>query len=559
MVDVATLQIRVDTADLARGEASLEALQREGRQTETTFNRLGTTATRTGGAVRRVGGSAGAAGRQFQNAAFQVGDFATQVASGQRASVALAQQLPQLLGGFGVLGAVLGAVVAIGGALVPLFFSIGDEAEDAASRTDNLEDSLRALKKALEDQRGPIDELIEKWGEYDAIIDAVLTRQTQRATEDFSKAIDEQIASLGELDDSVNSLGAVVQIFELAAEGGRIATEQVKNLPPALVEVANAYFQLRDAADVSAQIAAADRLQSAITNAGGSYDFSGVQAVLDDLILKLREAETAADDTSAAVASVGRGDPRDFTNLDEFRKQLREQEEWAKRDEERKAREARVGTRGGGSRVDTFARDLERLQKSLRTEREFVDAWYAESQAILAERKAMEILGEQEHREALLRVEQEYQSRLRDIRLSEQDKTLGYTASFFGAMAQATEAGGARLAKAAAVFGAVEATVNAYRAAAQALADPSVPFWGKAAAYASVLATGFQAVAAIRSAGGGGGGGAAPSAPSAPNYSQAVAITLEGSETATFTKSQVRDLINQINEAVEGGAIVRLA
>ena len=56
-------------------------------------------------------------GRGVQNAAFQVGDFAVQVGAGTDATRALAMQLPQLLGGFGVLGAVAGAAVAI---IIPL-------------------------------------------------------------------------------------------------------------------------------------------------------------------------------------------------------------------------------------------------------------------------------------------------------------------------------------------------------------------------------------------------------------------------------------------------------
>ena len=46
----------------------------------------------------------------IQNLSFQVQDFAVQVANGTAASTALGQQLPQLLGGFGALGAVMGAV-----------------------------------------------------------------------------------------------------------------------------------------------------------------------------------------------------------------------------------------------------------------------------------------------------------------------------------------------------------------------------------------------------------------------------------------------------------------
>ncbi|MEM9394406.1 MAG: hypothetical protein AAGA38_11140 [Pseudomonadota bacterium] len=61
-------------------------------------------------------------------------------------------------------------------------------------------------------------------------------------------------------------------------------------------------------------------------------------------------------------------------------------------------------------------------------------------------------------------------------------------------------------------------------------------------------------------AGGGGqvfGGGAAASAASR-SVSSNVAIQLVGSENATFTRDQMRDLIEHLNEAQEGGSIIRL-
>lgn len=68
--------------------------------------------------------------RGIQNASFQLGDFATQVGAGTSASIALGQQLPQLLGGFGILGAVLGAVVAVGVPLARVLSEMSSEGGD---------------------------------------------------------------------------------------------------------------------------------------------------------------------------------------------------------------------------------------------------------------------------------------------------------------------------------------------------------------------------------------------------------------------------------------------
>jgi len=102
------------------------------------------------------------------------------------------------------------------------------------------------------------------------------------------------------------------------------------------------------------------------------------------------------------------------------------------------------------------------------------------------------------------------------------------------------------------------ALVNTMQGATEAL---KLPFPANLAAFASVVSTGMGAISAIKGASKGGGGGAPSAAASAPapNNSPRVALTLNGSDNSTFSMGQVRSLINQINEATEDGAIVRLA
>ena len=88
--------------------------------------------------------------------------------------------------------------------------------------------------------------------------------------------------------------------------------------------------------------------------------------------------------------------------------------------------------------------------------------------------------------------------------------------------------------------GAAQAVVNAYLAASQALADPTVPFFAKFAAVAQVLATGMGLVNAIKGGGGSAGGGAATTtAPdtsgisnqqSAPVRAQTVDVRIQGED-----------------------------
>lgn len=222
------------------------------------------------------------------------------------------------------------------------------------------------------------------------------------------------------------------------------------------------------------------------------------------------------------------------------------------------------GAGGGGvSLQDQYAEDLEALVESLRTEREIVELWYAEGEALLQNRRAQELLGAQDHKEQMLRLEEEYHTRIAQIDEASGQSRLQQTATVFGALAGVAEAGGTKLAKAAATLGGIEATINAYRAANQALADPSIPFVGKFAAYAAVLATGLRAVQSIRSAGGTSSGstsGTALSATAAETATQEPQrVTLRGlNPKALFTGEMIQELFDELFDEnnTRGGVFV---
>lgn len=93
------------------------------------------------------GGFAMAGG--LQNVSFQMTDLIVQVQSGQAASVALAQQLPQLLGGFGAIGAVLGLAAAAAVPLISMLTSTGEAAGDLDTRLERLETRLANVSDHL--------------------------------------------------------------------------------------------------------------------------------------------------------------------------------------------------------------------------------------------------------------------------------------------------------------------------------------------------------------------------------------------------------------------------
>ncbi|KAA8606816.1 hypothetical protein [Salipiger aestuarii] len=104
---------------------------------------------------RTARGRRGAMQGGIQNAAFQAQDIAVQLQMGTAASVVMAQQLPQLMGGFGMLGAVMGAVLAVGIPIASMLIDTGDAAGTLDERLQKLETSLQGVSdklKILRDQ-----------------------------------------------------------------------------------------------------------------------------------------------------------------------------------------------------------------------------------------------------------------------------------------------------------------------------------------------------------------------------------------------------------------------
>jgi len=198
---------------------------------------------------------------------------------------------------------------------------------------------------------------------------------------------------------------------------------------------------------------------------------------------------------------------------------------------------------------------LQALVEELRSEREIEDEWYQENLTILNDRRAAEILGAQAHKEALVALEVEYQSRIAAIEAGAQQRRLSDTANLFGSLADIASTGGAKAAKAVATFQAIEGTINAYGAAIKALNTPGITLAGRFAAYASVLAAGLKGVAAIRSAGGVGGGSAGGGAVAAQGGATQAAqseLVIRGlGRDKTYTGAEIEMILDGVLGAID--------
>lgn len=133
-------------AGLTDGRTHAEMMDR----LTTQYQRAAEEARRLDAAHSGTGRSLGSMRGQIQNAAFQFGDLATQIGAGTSASVALGQQLPQLLGGLGMWGAVAGAAVAIGVPLAAAFLGAGDAAKEAEAQMKGFDTALEQVSDRMD-------------------------------------------------------------------------------------------------------------------------------------------------------------------------------------------------------------------------------------------------------------------------------------------------------------------------------------------------------------------------------------------------------------------------
>lgn len=182
----------------------------------------------------------------------------------------------------------------------------------------------------------------------------------------------------------------------------------------------------------------------------------------------------------------------------------------------------------------TYTLDLEQLQQSF-------DA---------------KLLTEEQYLMRRAQLQHEYYSNAISVDQSRSSQILSNMASDFAQMNSLAGGGYDGLLKAQRAFAAGSALINAYLAASQALADPSVSFWGKMAAYAKILAAGMGAVNAIKSGGGGGGAGTSASTATAAAKAEpqrSVLVTLTGDE---FLVNMADEIMTKIYDETGNGRVV---
>ena len=227
--------------------------------------------------LQRTAGVAGSATKDFrkfalgglQQAGFQIGDFAVQLANGTNQMQAFGQQAPQLLQIFGPIGSIVGAAVAVFAA-----FSVVMEKTNNALKTENVKayaDAIEGLKESIRSTQFAFDKM--KFGGDDpAIISAksalaeaniqlALARKNQRKIGSVLMPTTAQSAALQEAVIKFTNISALLR----EAEANKAALNRATTAQNGLLAVQMAYYtnignlersRLKVASDIEAQMLA---------------------------------------------------------------------------------------------------------------------------------------------------------------------------------------------------------------------------------------------------------------------------------------------------------------
>ncbi|WP_396190204.1 phage tail tape measure C-terminal domain-containing protein, partial [Flavobacterium sp.] len=212
--------IGVGTEGVAKTKTELNDIKTAGEKVVATNEKLAKSNEKVSSSYKGAGGA-------IRNTSYQVQDFATQVGSGTSATVALGQQLPQLLSGFGLFGVVIGTAVAV---IIPLIDKLGilDNA---------LDKSAKSFKKATDS----INEM-NQFGDDIASFSSKFGRSTADGFVAYTKAYND--ASVAQQKVMERTLELRVKLLQLQIAEDKIAIENGNKLQRAArnlaVELASA-------------------------------------------------------------------------------------------------------------------------------------------------------------------------------------------------------------------------------------------------------------------------------------------------------------------------------
>ena len=169
-----TLRLNIDSTGAKQGADQFSSATDQVKQKAT---QAGSAVDRMGGRFSKVTNMSAQSRFVFQNTANQLGDIAVQASMGTNVFRVLGMQLPQLAGGFAILGGtmgvvlpILGVIAAVGFPLIAMFTSMGQKAKSAGEMLDDFSADLGDAAEHLEKTSIPLSTLDEEFGIFAASV-----------------------------------------------------------------------------------------------------------------------------------------------------------------------------------------------------------------------------------------------------------------------------------------------------------------------------------------------------------------------------------------------------
>jgi len=224
-------------------------------------------------------------GLAVQNSSYQFADLAVQMGGGVDTMRAVGQQLPQLLGGFGILGSVMGAVAAVGITVYNMMSATADAAEKTDDKVILLSESLAALNTVSGEVTTQMREgLVEAFGGSAAAVESLL--EALKA-ERFDRAMAPVRDTIDDVIDQTRLLSDIIPLV--------YNTDLAAALPTSVLE--------RHKELISENVGLALSLSTENENLLTSLNAIGDAKGPDDLVEKLATARMEAERFSGPVAT----------------------------------------------------------------------------------------------------------------------------------------------------------------------------------------------------------------------------------------------------------------
>ncbi len=305
MADIVNLGVEVQTKGAAQSAQQLGQFQNAAKgaagaadnledqlnKTSGAQDKLASKASPLAGAMGRVGGAFKNNSSAIQNASFQLSDLIVQMEMGVPATRALGQQLPQLLGGFGGIGAVVGVAAGAFLSLLPTLLSSTAEAKTLQETLDDLSDTIGSMRD-LSQEMASLEGLAERYG----IIDAELVRLLGHMREQQQLAAQNQAAeAVKAIADEYRVANSELNVFKITGTGA--AKDLAEELGLTKLEFLALQAGIREAEAATTledQASAVAKIAEYLSRATGANEDLVAQAI--EIALKLREAAKAGQD-----------------------------------------------------------------------------------------------------------------------------------------------------------------------------------------------------------------------------------------------------------------------